>query len=121
MSDKIRCNGTRAYMEVYPEVSEESARRLASKLLTRIDIKEYLASLLAEDWFNRESFGKELKKLITQDKDNTAKLWWLRLGYNVLWDVKDWTSVTVITNSEIENMSVQELAEEQRKILNPEK
>lgn len=33
-------NGTRAYKVAYPDCSEESARRLASKLLTNVDIQK---------------------------------------------------------------------------------
>ena len=33
-------NGTRAYKVAYPNCSDESARRLASKLLTKVDIQE---------------------------------------------------------------------------------
>ena len=37
-------NGTKAYMKAY-KTNEESARRLASKLLTNIDILEYIKEL----------------------------------------------------------------------------
>ena len=37
-------NGTKAYMKAY-KTNEESARRLASKLLTNIDILEYIEEL----------------------------------------------------------------------------
>lgn len=33
-------NGTRAYKVAYPDCSDESARRLASKLLTKVDIQK---------------------------------------------------------------------------------
>ena len=33
-------NGTRAYKVAYPECNEESARRLASRLLSKVDIQE---------------------------------------------------------------------------------
>jgi phage terminase small subunit len=35
-------NGTDAYLKVYPSANPESARRQASKLLTKIDVKAYL-------------------------------------------------------------------------------
>ena len=38
-------NGTQAYMKAYPDASEESARRLASQLLTNIDIQNYIKEL----------------------------------------------------------------------------
>lgn len=41
-------NGTRAYMEVYSNCTEETARRNASKLLTKTDVKEYIESLQKE-------------------------------------------------------------------------
>ena len=39
-------NATAAYLRAYPGASEESARREASRLLTKVDIQEYLASTL---------------------------------------------------------------------------
>ncbi len=41
-------NGTRAYMEVYSNCTEETARRNASKLLTKTDVKGYIESLQKE-------------------------------------------------------------------------
>jgi len=41
-------NATAAYMKAYPRATEESARREASRLLTNVDIQEYLAATLAE-------------------------------------------------------------------------
>ena len=38
-------NGTKAYMIAYPDSSEESARRQASRLLTNVDIQKYLQQL----------------------------------------------------------------------------
>lgn len=38
-------NGTQAYMTAYPKSNEESARRMASKLLTIIDVQEYIKEL----------------------------------------------------------------------------
>ena len=38
-------NGTRAYMIAYPDSSEESARRQASRLLTNVDIQKYIEQL----------------------------------------------------------------------------
>ena len=40
-------NGTRAYMEVY-DVDEETARRSASRLLTKDDVRKYIESLQDE-------------------------------------------------------------------------
>lgn len=38
-------NGTKAYMIAYPDSSEESARRQASRLLTNVDIQKYIQQL----------------------------------------------------------------------------
>jgi len=38
-------NGTKAYMIAYPDGSEESARRQASRLLTNVDIQKYIQQL----------------------------------------------------------------------------
>ena len=46
-------NGTRAYKAAYPDCSDESARRLASKLLTNIDIQKAI----------REQADKQLEKI----------------------------------------------------------
>jgi hypothetical protein len=41
-------NATGAYRRAYPRASEESARREASRLLTKVDIQEYMSSVIAE-------------------------------------------------------------------------
>jgi phage terminase small subunit len=41
-------NASAAYIRAYPQSSEESARRQASRLLTNVDIQEYLSSVIAE-------------------------------------------------------------------------
>jgi phage terminase small subunit len=41
-------NAAVAYQRAYPQSSEESARRQASRLLTNVDIQEYLSSVIAE-------------------------------------------------------------------------
>jgi len=38
-------NGTKAYMIAYPDSNEESARRLASRLLTKVDVQNYIKEL----------------------------------------------------------------------------
>jgi phage terminase small subunit len=42
----IDFNGTRAYKKIYPKSSDESARREASRLLTKVDIQKYIANLI---------------------------------------------------------------------------
>jgi phage terminase small subunit len=41
-------NATAAYQRAYPQASEESARRNASRLLTNADIQEAMSSVIAE-------------------------------------------------------------------------
>lgn len=67
-------NWTRSYMEVYPRVSEKTARTNASRMLTNANIMEYIESLLVEVWINESMLDFELKKLIVQDIDKSAKL-----------------------------------------------
>jgi phage terminase small subunit len=40
-------NATLAYQRAYPRASEESARREASRLLTKVDIQEYMSAVIA--------------------------------------------------------------------------
>ncbi|MBR0471714.1 MAG: terminase small subunit [Methanosphaera sp.] len=42
-------NGTKAYMAAYPDSSEESARRQASRLLTNVDIQKYIEKLQSKN------------------------------------------------------------------------
>lgn len=54
LENYFRCffNGTRAYLRTYSDCSEESARREASRLLTRVDIQEAIEERLKCDtWF----------------------------------------------------------------------
>lgn len=48
LTGKSRPNATRAYMEVYPDCTEESARSSASELLTKDNIREYIAKRMGE-------------------------------------------------------------------------
>jgi phage terminase small subunit len=41
-------NATAAYIRAYPQASEETARRNASRLLTNADIQEYMGAVIAE-------------------------------------------------------------------------
>lgn len=43
-------NGTRAYLSVYPQTSYESARRLASRLLSKNDVQDALKEYYANLW-----------------------------------------------------------------------
>lgn len=59
-------NGTRAYMEVYSNCTEETARRNASKLLTKTDVKEYIESLQEELKDEAIMSAKERMKWLTE-------------------------------------------------------
>jgi phage terminase small subunit len=41
-------NAATAYKRAYPQASEESARREASRLLTKVDVQEYMGATLSE-------------------------------------------------------------------------
>ena len=58
-------NGTRAYMEVY-KADEETARRNASRLLTKADVKEYIESLQKELKDEAIMSAKERMKWLTE-------------------------------------------------------
>lgn len=58
-------NGTRAYMEVY-KADEETARRNASRLLTKADVKEYIESLQEELKDEAIMSAKERMKWLTE-------------------------------------------------------
>lgn len=50
VNEYLKCwNATRAYMAVYPKVSESSARRLSSNLLTNVDIKAAIQRRIDEN------------------------------------------------------------------------
>ena len=82
ITEEFFCNGTKSYMKAY-DTDEESARRLASKLLTNIDILNYIDSLLVDMGLNDQRVDKELAKLILQDAEWNIKLWAIK-EYNKL-------------------------------------
>jgi phage terminase small subunit len=55
-------NATTAYVRAYPRSSEETARRNASRLLTKADIQEYMSGVLSEI-IKRERFPLERRIL----------------------------------------------------------
>ena len=57
-------NGTRAYKAAYPDCSDESARRLASKLLTNVDVQKAI----------REQADKQLEKIDVDINDILREL-----------------------------------------------
>lgn len=74
VTEEFFCNWTKSYMKAYPDASEESARRLASQLLTNIDILAYIDTLLTDMGLNDARVDKELAKLILQDEDKSVKI-----------------------------------------------
>ena len=52
-------NATAAYKAAYPEATLRSARELGYRLLTKVDIKAFLATQLAEGWEALQMDGDE--------------------------------------------------------------
>ena len=75
---ELGMNATRAYMEVYKNCTDETARRNASKLLTNADIKEYIGQLQnkVEDKsiVKIEDVLKELYAIAFSDRSEIAKV-----------------------------------------------
>lgn len=71
-------NATKAYMQVYKTKTEESARKSASRLLTNVDIKNYIAELQSkvEDKaiVKIEDIVKELYDIAFVDRTKISKL-----------------------------------------------
>ena len=62
----IDCNATRAYKAVYPNIkNEHSARTLASRLLTKVDIKTYIDEQLEKISNEKIADAKEVMKYLT--------------------------------------------------------
>ncbi len=65
-------NATDAYRKVYPKSTDESARRLGSKLLTKVDVKSYISNQQAISSANlkvdREFIVNEYIELINSAK-----------------------------------------------------
>lgn len=60
------CNATRAYLAAYPHVkNEHSARTLASRLLTKVDIKTYIDEHLAKISSDKVADAKEVMEYLT--------------------------------------------------------
>lgn len=83
VNEEFFCNWTKAYCKAYKDITEDWARRAASKLLTNIDILEYIDSLLNDMALNDQRVDKELAKLILQDAEWSLKLWAIK-EYNNL-------------------------------------
>lgn len=62
----IDCNATRAYLAAYPHVkNEHSARTLASRLLTKVDIKTYIDEQLEKISNEKIADAKEVMEYLT--------------------------------------------------------
>lgn len=62
----IDCNATRAYLAAYPNIkNEHSARTLASRLLTKVDIKSYIDEQLEKISSEKIADAKEVMKYLT--------------------------------------------------------
>ena len=83
VSEEFFCNGTKAYMKAYPDVDYDSAKVLASWLLTNINILNYIDKILEDMALNDQRVDKELAKLILQDDEKSIKLWAIK-EYNNL-------------------------------------
>lgn len=58
-------NATRAYKTAYPHVSEESARRLGSKLLTNLDVKAFIDEKLQQIKSEKIADATEVMEYLT--------------------------------------------------------
>lgn len=76
-------NGTRAYLEAYPDSSPEAARRSASDLLTNPDILKRIDELMDLDGFNDVAVDRQLAVVIAQNADFSSKVAAIR-EYNKL-------------------------------------
>ena len=62
----IDCNGVRAYQAAYPHIkNEHSARTLASRLLTKVDIKNYIDEQLQKISNDKIADAKEVMQYLT--------------------------------------------------------
>ncbi len=67
------CNGTRAYLQLHPEVTEKSAATLASRLLRKVDLTKLLAAHGITMWEHIEAI-KAGASATTRDKDTGEEL-----------------------------------------------
>lgn len=62
----IDCNATRAYKVAYPNIkNDHSARTLASRLLTKVDIKSYIDEQLEKISSDKIADAKEVMEYLT--------------------------------------------------------
>lgn len=63
-------NKTRSYMAVYPKATEESARRLASQLLSNVDVKKYMSECLRAEHATVDEVLAQLGRIVRADPSN---------------------------------------------------
>lgn len=62
----IDCNATRAYKAAYPNIkNDHSARTLASRLLTKVDIKNYISEQFEQIHSKKTADAKEVMEYLT--------------------------------------------------------
>ena len=76
-----RGNATRSYLEAYGnkdeennDLTEESARTCGWRLLTKVDIQDYLKDLWKKTGLSDEEVDAELAGLVRQNEDKNVKL-----------------------------------------------
>ena len=82
-------NGTRAYKAAYPDCSDESARRTASRLLTNVDIQKAI----------REQADKQLEKIDVDINDI----------------LKELKAIAFVDRTEISKMTTEEVTDDENK------
>lgn len=92
---KHKGNQTKAYQEVYPDASPESARRSASLLMTILDIRERFSGLLEAQGLGVLRLNNKLGRLMKAKKaiivgesihyvpDNHVRLETLKVAYKL--------------------------------------
>jgi phage terminase small subunit len=84
-------NATAAYQKAYPESSEESARRDASRLLTKADIQEYMAAAIEE--------------ILQKDKIPLEKRildFWVKRAFYTITDIVDVNGTMLLTREQLQ-------------------
>lgn len=70
----IDCNATRAYLAAYPNITNEnSARVLASRLLSKVNIKTYIDEQLEKISSEKIADAKEVMEYLTSVMRNKSK------------------------------------------------
>ena len=88
VSEEFFCNWTKSYCKAYwldfnNKQDYDSGRRLASVMLTNLDIMAYIDSILEDMALNDQRVDKELAKLILQDDEKSIKIQAIK-EYNTL-------------------------------------